>query len=39
MSQSRDKTVLSETLEFVNCIWNDDDLLHQWRKSFTVPIY
>jgi hypothetical protein len=39
LTQSQDQKVLFETLEFINCIWNKDDLLQQWRKLITVPIY
>jgi hypothetical protein len=39
LTQSGDKTACFEMLEFINCIWNKDDLLQMWKKSNIVPIY
>jgi hypothetical protein len=32
-------TLCSEIHKFSNCIWNKEELPHQWKESIIVPIY
>jgi hypothetical protein len=37
--QTESNTLCSVIHNLINCIWNKEELLEQWKESVTVPIY
>jgi hypothetical protein len=37
--QTGGNTLRSEIHKLINCVWNKEELLEQWKESIIIPIY